>query len=143
MKISTVIASAFSAFVFSQGALAALSAQEVVVNVKAVTTISQNANSGLLQLTTSMSPQKAQTICQVRFFVSVLLEYVARCSTEFPGQSLAGNFNTIIASLSVDVTAMRATPAFRDNAAQPIVDALRNVSYEFINASYTSYLGFG
>ena len=58
-------------------------------------------------------------------------------STEFSGQSLAGNFNTIIASLSVDVTAMRATPAFRDNAAQPIVDALRNVSYEFINASYT------
>lgn len=65
MRISTVIASVFSALLFSQSALAALTPQQVVVNINIVTVASNQANTALSQLTTSTSPQKVHDIGQV------------------------------------------------------------------------------
>src|SRR6266540_1441166 len=59
MRISTVIVSFFSVFVFAQGTLAALTLQQVVNNVNIIAVVSKDTNSALSQLITTC---KASTL---------------------------------------------------------------------------------
>ncbi|KDR84335.1 hypothetical protein GALMADRAFT_1340639 [Galerina marginata CBS 339.88] len=90
---------------FSQAVFAALTPNDVVVNVNIVTSVSANLNSVLTGLTVSTSPQTVATIAK----------------------TTVTDFQTIITNLAGDVTAMEATPPFADGVTQPVVDALTDV----------------
>jgi hypothetical protein len=97
-SFSTFLAAAL----FSQGVLAQLTPDQVVTNVKIVTSVSGNLDSVLQGLSTSTSAADVSTM----------------------GQTVVTDFQTIVTNLAGDVTAMEATPPFADGVAQPIVDAL-------------------
>ncbi|KAJ7434464.1 hypothetical protein FB451DRAFT_1467571 [Mycena latifolia] len=101
MKFST--AAILATVVLPLGALAGLTAPQVVTNIQIVTSISGSTNSAVGKLTPTTSPSQIKTI----------------------GATVATNLNTIITNLGGDVTAMQATTAFGDADAQTVVDALR------------------
>ena len=123
MLLST-IASIFFALLITQGTLAALTPQQVVVNINTVATISADANTALSPLSTSSTPSEADAISRVSW-VPCLNGTIL---TRFPEQALVASFQKIINSLTGDVTAMQATPPFVDAVTQPIVDSLTHVS---------------
>ncbi|KAJ7642453.1 hypothetical protein DFH06DRAFT_1427924 [Mycena polygramma] len=105
MKIS--IATILSiALIFPGSALAALTPNEVVININVVTSVSRDITTALV------SP----------------LFVLSTPSLDIPtAKSVVTGFKTIIQDLGTDITAMQATPAFGDSITQPIVDALITV----------------
>ncbi|KAF8970482.1 hypothetical protein BDZ97DRAFT_1791674 [Flammula alnicola] len=91
-----------STFMLVQSAAAALTPDQVVTNIGIVTTISGNLNTAVGSLSTTPTPQQAQTTAN----------------------TLTGGFSNIINDLSGDVTAMDATPAYDDADATVVVAAL-------------------
>ncbi|KIM37545.1 hypothetical protein M413DRAFT_76837 [Hebeloma cylindrosporum] len=100
-----------SSVLFTQAAVAALTPDQVVTNIGIVTTISGDLNSILGGLTTSSQQEEVRTM--------------AKTTTT--------DFQTIVKNLAGDVNAQDATPPFDDDAAGPIVDALRDVSFVRVN----------
>ncbi|KAJ6608127.1 hypothetical protein B0H10DRAFT_2227151 [Mycena sp. CBHHK59/15] len=102
MKLFIAAILATSSTFFPRGALADLTVSDVVTNVGIVTSVSGNLNSVLSGLTTSSSSSQVRTI----------------------GQSVVTDLETIISSLSGDVTAMQPTPPFGNMDALLIVQSL-------------------
>jgi len=96
------VASIFSTVFLAQVALAALTPDQVVENIKTVTTVSANINVAIGALTPKSSGSTVISISKTTVI----------------------GFNTIITDIGADVTAMQSTPPFNDVDAQLVVNVL-------------------
>ncbi|PPQ96027.1 hypothetical protein CVT25_013889 [Psilocybe cyanescens] len=96
------VATCIVGVLFTQGALAALTPARLVTSIEAVTAASKDANTALVSISTSTKVADVKT----------------------SGKKLVAAFTTIVQSVTADVAAINVTPAFADDAADTVVNAL-------------------
>ncbi|KAI9438961.1 hypothetical protein H4582DRAFT_106151 [Lactarius indigo] len=109
MLFRRLIAAVASVAFISQGALAALTPQQIVTNIGIVTQVSRDANDALTPLSTTPPPQLPAIVPNI-------------------AKKLADDFQIIISNITADIDAMQATLPFVDcpAAALVIVAALKD-----------------